>query len=146
MKLLFASIAILGFTTSAFAQDRMNINTLNQQNNYSGNTNTTFLEKPALTGIEKKFVEEHSKQNTMNGFRVQLFFGSREEALKLKGEFLTLEPEQKAYVSYQAPNFKLRVGNFRSQMDAEKFLYKVKGKFPSAYVVNEKIEITKYLN
>lgn len=145
MKVLFASIIFMGCTTFVLAQDRMNINTINQQGNYSKDVNTTFMEKPALAGIEKRFVEEHSKHSTMNGFRVQLFFGSREEALRLKGEFLTLQPEQKAYVSYQAPNFKLRVGNFRSQMNAEKFLYKVKGKFPSAYVVNDKIEFPKYI-
>lgn len=141
MRLLLVGAAVFSLAYS-FGQDRMNINTLNQSTSVGGD----YYEKPAIKVIERKFVEEHSASKTMSGFRVQVFFGTREEALKLKGEFLQLFPEQKAYVSYQAPNFKLRVGNFRSQLDAEKFLHNIKEEFPSAYVVNDKVEYTNYEN
>jgi hypothetical protein len=139
MRLLFVAASLFIINVS-IGQDRLNINTLNQSASVGGD----FYEKPALKVIERKFIEEHSNSKTMSGFRVQVFFGSREEALRLKGEFLELFPDKKAYVSYQAPNFKLRVGNFRSQLGAEKFLHSIKEEFPSAYVVNDKVEHPQY--
>lgn len=136
MRLFFLGVILISTIHVSFAQNRMNINSLSQSSELSD----YYYEKPALKVIERKFIEEHKDSKTMNGFRVQLFFGSREEALRLKGEFLQLRPEQKAFVSYQAPNFKLRVGNFRTQLDAEKFLHNIKKDFPSAYVVNDKVE------
>tara|TARA_R110001592_G_scaffold325782_4_gene606211 strand:+ start:105263 stop:105691 length:429 start_codon:yes stop_codon:yes gene_type:complete len=140
MRLLFVGLSLFTAVSFSFAQDRMNINSLNQ----NASVGTDYYEKPALKVIERKFIEEHSRSKTMSGFRVQVFFGSREEALRLKGEFLQLYPDQKAFVSYQAPNFKLRVGNFRNQLDAEKFLHAIKEEFPSAYVVNDKVEYANY--
>ena len=140
MRLLFVGLSLFTAVSFSFAQDRMNINSLNQ----NASVGTDYYEKPGLKVIERKFIEEHSRSKTMSGFRVQVFFGSREEALRLKGEFLQLYPDQKAFVSYQAPNFKLRVGNFRNQLDAEKFLHAIKEEFPSAYVVNDKVEYANY--
>jgi hypothetical protein len=140
MRFLFVCLSLFTAVSFSFAQDRMNINSLNQNTAISSD----YYEKPALKVIERKFIEEHSRSKTMSGYRVQVFFGSREEALRLKGEFLQLFPDQKAFVSYQAPNFKLRVGNFRNQLDAEKFLHAIKEEFPSAYVVNDKVEYANY--
>lgn len=141
MKHLISLVFFLFLSFSGLmAQNRLNINSLNQQDA----TASDFIEKPQLKAIEQRFIKEHKAETGMDGFRVQLFFGSRDEAQRLKGEFLKLYPKEKAYISYQAPNFKLRIGNYRTQLNAEKFMYEIKGKFPSAYVVNERVELPKY--
>lgn len=142
MKYLLSLLsAVLICISNLEAQNRLNINSLSQQDQ---NLSKDYLEKPQLKAIEQRFIKEHKAENGMDGFRVQLFFGSRDEAQRLKGEFLKLHPKEKAYISYQAPNFKLRIGNYRSQLSAEKFMYQIKGKFPSAYVVNDRVELPKY--
>lgn len=78
---------------------------------------------------------------SIEGYRVQLYFGSREKATDVKTEFLKNYPTVKSYISYLAPNFRVRVGNFRTQMAAEAFLVRAKKQFPSAYVVTDKIDL-----
>jgi hypothetical protein len=77
------------------------------------------------------------------GYRIQIFFdsgnNSKKGALKAKALFLTKYPATEAYVIFQEPYYKVRVGDFRTKMEAEGFLQKVIVDFPNAYRVNDKI-------
>jgi hypothetical protein len=51
-------------------------------------------------------------------------------------------PELKPYLIYQPPNYKLRVGNFRTPEEAEEYLQKLTRDFPSdVYLVHDTIEV-----
>lgn len=75
----------------------------------------------------------------LEGYRVQIFFGSRNEAQRIRGEFLKKYPETGAYISYLAPNFRLRVGDFRSKMESEKFKKEIQNDFSGSYIVKDQI-------
>jgi hypothetical protein len=75
------------------------------------------------------------------GYRVQIFFGSKEEALKMKAEFLKEYPDVPAYISYLAPNFRLRVGDFRTRLEAEKLKSEIDDTYSGIYIVRDKIEL-----
>jgi hypothetical protein len=45
----------------------------------------------------------------------------RDQAMETKARLLKHYPEQKSYLSYQSPNFKLHMGNFRNYREAERF-------------------------
>ena len=45
-----------------------------------------------------------------------------------------------AYRTYANPYFKVTVGDFRTRSEAVKLLERIKGAFPSAFVVKENIE------
>jgi len=77
------------------------------------------------------------------GYRIQLFSGnSRWEAQKVKTDFLAKYTDQKSpYLIYQQPNFKIRVGNYRDRLEANKFLEIYKVNFPSAFIVKDEIEL-----
>ncbi len=107
---------------------------LNQQQNGVLN----LIIEPGVRQLLSKSTEADYK---MDGFRVQLCFGSREKATDAKTEFLKEFPKIKSYITWLEPNFRVRVGNFRTQLDAEAFLQKVKRSFPTAYVVPERIEL-----
>ena len=50
----------------------------------------------------------------VKGFRLQIMNTTdRTEVLEAKSKMLSLYPDQKLYLSYQAPYFKLRMGNFK---------------------------------
>lgn len=54
------------------------------------------------------------------GYRVMVLrTNDREQAYKIKGQILSNFPGQQVYMSYQAPNFILKVGDFLKRGDAE---------------------------
>jgi len=77
----------------------------------------------------------------IEGYRLQLFFGNRNEAQKMRGEFLKKHPETGAYISYLAPNFRLRVGDFRSKMECEKLKKEIQKDFTGSYIVRDNINM-----
>jgi hypothetical protein len=72
----------------------------------------------------------------VKGFRLQILnTTSRSEALEAKAKMLSLYPEHKLYLSYQAPYFKLRMGNFKEQADASAFKKEINDLFPKGITV-----------
>ena len=72
----------------------------------------------------------------VKGFRLQIMNTTdRTEALNAKSKMLTLYPEQKLYLSYQAPYFKLRMGNFREYAEAADFKKRINEIFPKGITI-----------
>ena len=89
--------------------------------------------------LANRLVEKHKKLNaahqSMPGYRIQLYFGNdRTHANDLKTEFLNEHPKTSAYVLYRQPNFKLRVGDFKSRLEALKFLKEIQIIYNTAFV------------
>lgn len=86
----------------------------------------------------------NQKNPGTEGFRVQIHFGNdREKAREVKSEFLSNHPSIEAYESYQSPNFRVRVGNFRNRYEAARFQKEIQSEFTSAFVVRDLIEPSK---
>lgn len=78
-----------------------------------------------------------------NGYRIQVINSSnRDEANSIKAEMLRRFPEQKTYLLYKAPNFKVRVGNFLTQREAEPIRKMIAALYPgrSIYLIAERVE------
>ena len=85
-----------------------------------------------------------NKANTqVNGWRVQIFFesgnNSKSACYKSRDRFLELFPLTGSYITFTEPYYKLRVGDFRSRLDAEAFLQEVITTFPNAYIVQDMV-------
>ena len=52
-----------------------------------------------------------------------------------------LYPEPKAYIYYSAPNYRVRVGNFRTELEAEALKFELIAIYPTAIVVGDKIQL-----
>lgn len=94
----------------------------------------------------EKLVEKHIAINEyrkkINGYRVQIHFGSqRDPAKEIKTKFLQLYPDMPAYELYQQPNFKIRIGDFRTKVEAYKFLKDLQKDFPNAFIVQDEINL-----
>ena len=83
----------------------------------------------------------------VEGYRIQIFFDSgntsKQAAMNIKRTFETRFPNIEAYISFEEPNYKVRVGNFRTKLDAEGCLKKIAPSYPSAFVVPDFIEFPK---
>jgi SPOR domain len=86
--------------------------------------------------------EESLEGVLMNGFRVMIYFDQeKNKSEQQKAQFLSLYEEYRAYVDYMAPNYRVRVGNFRSRLEAEKLKQEILAIFPTAIVVKDKIQL-----
>lgn len=74
------------------------------------------------------------------GYRVQVFYGlDRREAFNQQSKFKGMFPKTNAYITYKEPNYYLRVGDFRTRLEAQKFLNELKPNFPTLFIFREKI-------
>ena len=74
------------------------------------------------------------------GYRVQVFYGSdRRQVFSQQTKFNNLYPAQNTYITYKQPNYYLRVGDFRSRLEAQRFLNELRPTFPTLFIFREKI-------
>jgi hypothetical protein len=63
------------------------------------------------------------KRETTSGYRIQIYNGpNRTEAMRLKQEMEVAYPNMSIHLVYRQPNFRVRIGDFRSQREAEQLL------------------------
>ena len=97
-----------------------------------------------LDSLIDKNIAQNKINKTISGYRIQLFSGNeRINANNIKTKFLKLYPEQTAYLSYQQPYFKIRVGDFRSRLEAKLFYNKIKDEFSESIIIQDKINFPK---
>lgn len=78
----------------------------------------------------------------IDGYRIQLFFDSDRSLINdAKARFVTKFPKVDTYVTYNAPNFFLKVGDFRTRLEAERIKSQVEAEFPTSFVVKELINL-----
>ncbi len=78
-------------------------------------------------------------EHVIDGYRVQIHLGSKTDAVKVRGAFLQRHPEVPAYLSYLAPNFRIRVGDMRDRVEAERLRQELRTEYPGCYVVQDHI-------
>ncbi|HEY2580554.1 MAG TPA: SPOR domain-containing protein, partial [Mucilaginibacter sp.] len=82
-----------------------------------------------------------------NGYRVQIFFGSsRQAAYDAQAKINEEHPELRTYITYNEPNFKVRAGDFRTRLEAEKLMKEITPLFTSLFIIPEKINPPKQDN
>ena len=96
----------------------------------------------AVKKMVEKHVEFNSRNRTIPGYRVQIasFSGvnSKSSAFELRDRFMVDYPEVQAYIVFDEPNFKVKVGDFRSRLEAYAFLQQIK-EFYKGYIIKDNI-------
>lgn len=78
----------------------------------------------------------------ITGYRLQLFFDSNKSAVDdARSRFISLFPKVDTYVEYTAPHYFLKVGDFRTQLEAEKVKATCEKQFPTSFVVKEQVNL-----
>lgn len=100
-----------------------------------------FVQDYKIKELLNKSIEINSK-TPIKGYRIKIHFGSnRDKANEIKAKFITLFPTIPAYIEWDSPNFNVPVGDFRTKLEAYKFLKEVQVKFPAAFLVQDEIEL-----
>jgi hypothetical protein len=91
-------------------------------------------------------INERSKRitgRTMRGYRLLVLnTNSRDEAMAAKAKVYTHFPDQKAYLTYQSPFFKLKAGNFQTRDEAKRYQSLMNTLFPKGvFIIGDVIEV-----
>lgn len=89
--------------------------------------------------------EETTRDSRRNipGYRILVINSSdRNKVFSVKTTIYQKYPDLKPYLIYQAPNYKLKLGNFKSAEEAEPYVQQLIKLFPSGvYVIHDIIEV-----
>ncbi|MDR2413788.1 MAG: SPOR domain-containing protein [Odoribacteraceae bacterium] len=97
-----------------------------------------------MTGVNRR-------RFSFTGYRVQILSANAsrvklDSLQRYVARFEEYYPGTRAYLQYTDPDFKVRVGNFRSKIEAIPLLKKVRRRYPSSYIVKETILLKELLD
>ena len=93
--------------------------------------------------IQINEVTTRDSRRNIPGYRIQVANSNdRNQVFAIKTKIYQMYPELKPYLIYQPPNYKLKVGNFKTPEEAEPYLQKLTQSFPSGvYMIHDIIEV-----
>ncbi|MBI5541536.1 MAG: SPOR domain-containing protein [Bacteroidia bacterium] len=103
----------------------------------------TIQQESRIEAIIGKHIEINQKAKGFPGYRVQVYFGSGSDAKntahKIRTSLNTAFPDYDSYLVYEAPYFKVRVGDFRNRNEAYKAFKIIQSSYPGAFIVDDLI-------
>ena len=104
-------------------------------NIYSQNSILVNSEDSLLNKLIKIKLEVNKEMYEKNYYSIQLFSGDFDNAEKIYLEFSSYFPNLKKTLTFETPNYKVRVGNFEKKINADIKLEEIKKKYKSAFVL-----------
>ena len=102
----------------------------------SENGNITSINEAGINALVSKYEAILKARNGVDGWRVQIMFKTKKEEIQqLKIAFIKLYPQIPVYLEYEAPYYRVRVGNCRTKLEAIKIKQEISKNFPGAYPV-----------
>ncbi len=133
-KKIFVLALFLLITGALFAQDSLQI------------AHNDFIGDARIDTLLKLHVLQNKKFPVIPGYRIQIYKESGNTAL---AKALTIRDNFEkifnvpAYITFNEPYYRVRVGNFRTRLDAIRFLEKIKRVYPLAWDIQDDIQIPK---
>ena len=95
------------------------------------NGNTIINKSYKLDSVIKLKKELNSK---IQNLRIQIYNGDRTNAELIIKEYIDNFNDTTADIIYETPNYKIWVGNYYTQLEADRNLIKIRKKFSSAFI------------
>lgn len=129
-KVLLTILAVLAVAFGAQAQHQ-----------YGGNRSRGHIEikgDVSVSQLVQKHIELNERVRTIPGYRIQVASlsgsTSKNRAFEMKERIRGSYPGVEAYVVFDEPNFKVKVGDFRTRLEAYVFLQRMRTEFPGTIV------------
>ncbi len=104
---------------------------------FGQNGNIKISQSNKLDSVIKLKKELNSK---IQNLRIQIYSGDRDNAEQIIKEFIEIFNDATADVIYETPNYKVWVGNYYTQLEADKRLIKIRKKFRSAFIFRPELQ------
>lgn len=76
-------------------------------------------------------------------YKIQVYSGNRSGAEKARVEFRNVYTDWSTSMEYETPNYKVWIGNFNTQLEADRALLKIKENYIHAFIFKPKKDNTK---
>ena len=123
------------------------ISTASAQQNDTTGSNIEIVQDSRVEALVNKHIQINQRLNTMDGFRIQVFSdsgtNSKNKAQSVQEEFQTRFSGMGVYLSFKSPNYKVRIGDFRTRLDAQRFLIELTADYPNAFIIADQINLPK---
>ncbi|HOK51852.1 MAG TPA: SPOR domain-containing protein [Bacteroidales bacterium] len=151
MKIFLSWFGVF-ITTLVFAQ---NSETSSHQVNIFSTLMQPFPQQGKVSIHQDKSIEQLmlryvAYRNTftqLSGYRIRIFSASgssaRTRAYAERDRFASLYPRYPIYLEYEAPNFKVYIGDFRNRHEAFRVFKQVSVDFKNAFIVPANINLPK---
>ncbi len=106
-----------------------------------GKGSLTIITEPGIASLSEAYISDNARHNSLIGYRVQVYNGRKAESQRIKTTFISRFPGTPVYHLYEAPEYKVQAGDFRTRLEAEKFLKRVIAEFGSGFVVKSRINL-----
>ncbi len=117
------------------------VDTLNYANG-GGSVEVVQDERLKKIAAFLRYGEDSVEGVKIDGYRVLIFFDQDKTlAEQKKAAFISAFPEHRTYVDYMAPNYRVRVGNFRTKLEAEALKAQLLIAYPTSLIVADKIDL-----
>lgn len=91
-----------------------------------------------------KLSQNNSMVSEAMGYRIQLYSGNNKTDFDAAKSYIyRIHSELALYESYSQPTYRIKVGDFLSKSDAEKYYYSLKARFGTVRIINDKIDLKK---
>jgi hypothetical protein len=99
----------------------------------------TVHQDDRIDRLVEKYTSLNAENPTITRYRIQVFSSSkRQKVLKKKSELQQQYPDYDYQLIYEAPYFKLRVGNYQDIWEAKRVRHKLSEEIKNAFIVKEK--------
>lgn len=147
IPIVILSVFIL-FQSVVFAQDHLYHKYQSESNNLPHGEGRVSIHQDARVDIIlQRHIEYNRHLEGKDGYRIHIFFDAGNQSLSRANQaaqrYQMLFPTDTAYVSFSEPYYRVRVGDFRTRLDAEGYLQKIIKDYPNAFVIKDKINFPK---
>ena len=103
---------------------------------FGQNNQITIDEDPRIDSLMIQQIEINKQKDGVSGFRIQIKnTTTQKDANALRARFSRDFPELKSYLRYNAPYYKIRIGDYLTKLEAQKDLIEIKKRYKGAYPV-----------
>ncbi len=103
-----------------------------------GEAQVSINEQPEVSSIMTRYVSQNKARTETSGWRVQILSTSdRRKMEQVKSDLIRKYPQFTPVWTFDAPNYKLKVGACRNKLETERIKYIIKKEFPSAFSVKD---------
>jgi len=105
--------------------------------------NSKVISNDKIDSLVQLHIEYNLRYPVFQGYRIQILKASGNEAIdmieKSKTEFSEKYIDIPVYLTFDEPDYRVRVGDFRTRLEAEKFLKRINREYPGAWVIQDDI-------
>lgn len=137
-------------TTDSVTNDSLTFEILTMLADTSENGGVAELVVPAEVGVMmQSYILQNMTDKSFSGYRIQILSVNSaqkqvEELEAIRDKFEEDYLDIPAYLQYTVPDFKIRVGNYRTKLEAIPDLNRIRNLYPDSYIVKCDINISDF--